>query len=167
MSRLGWLRLNAALVLASLLCLGGCSKSEPHLGSGVTIDRQHLPKPQIAGDDRYALVKTTDLPDLYDAFASTLSDLGLVKWDASFDCNHFASLYISVNQARYAVQRWHSSAPPDSLALAEVWYRPTPNSGHAIVAALTPEGLVYIEPQTGQRVTLTPEQEKSIFLVKW
>lgn len=105
MSRRGLRRLNAALALVFLLCLGGCSKPDARLGSEVTVDRQHLPKPQIAGDDRYALVKTTDLPALYDAFSSTLSDLGLVKWDASFDCNHFASLYISVNQARYSVQR--------------------------------------------------------------
>jgi len=38
---------------------------------------------------------------------------------------------------------------------------------HAIVVALTDVGLVYIEPQTGEVLTLTPQEKASCFRVSF
>ena len=47
----------------------------------------------------------------------------------------------------------------NTLAVGEFWYRPRNGpTGHAIVVALTPEGRVFLEPQTGQFVILTENE---------
>ena len=150
-----------------LVCVTGCSKREEKLSTGATIPAVQLPLTGPRGDSIYAVVQSAALPYLYDNFRSVLSSQGLVKWDARFDCNHFSTLYISTAQINYAVAAWHSSTPANSLALAEVWYIPTGRSPHAIVAAQTEQGLLFIEPQTGKVITLSPSERSSIFLAKW
>lgn len=153
----------------ALLAFSGCSpKRDQQLSTGAVLSRTELPLGGFKGDLTYSVINPSALPRLYEDFRSVLFKQGLVKWDSRFDCNHFSSLYISLSQATYAVDNWLSTSPAQTLALAEVWYRPAggPN-GHAIVAAVTPSGLIFIEPQTGQQVTLTSTERSSIYLVKW
>ena len=149
------------------LCWTDCSKREEKLSTGITIPVAQLPLTGRYGDSLYTTVQSSALPYLYDNFRSVLSSQGLVKWDSRFDCNHFSTLYISTAQIKYAVAAWHSTTPANSLALAEVWYTPTGRPLHSIVAAQTEQGLLFIEPQTGQTVTLSPSERSSIALVKW
>jgi hypothetical protein len=160
--------LGAGLIVAAVLALcwlvAGCSKAEQQLSTGKVIAAGQLPG--ICGDAAYAEVNPDCLPSLYDDFRAELSQRGLVKWDARFDCNRFAVHYISKAQTRYAVAAWQSNTPAQALALAEVWYRLPGGAGaHAIVQARTPEGDIFIEPQTGQRLPAPPES--AIFLRKW
>lgn len=166
----------ASLLLAVLLgvfLLTSCGRRETELTTGLAVPAQSLPglfqKGFWHGDATYAVVRYDALPALYDDFRSTLSNLGLVKWDEKFDCNRFSTLYIGVAQARYAVAAWHSRTPARALALAEVWYHVggDPKNAHSIVQAYTDRGPVYVEPQSGRVVALTPAEEASVFLRKW
>lgn len=165
--------MRIALTFVLILLLAGCARREEALSTGQTVASLSLPtalKPyHWSGDAEYAVVRSTALPSIYGDFRSTLSDLGLVKWDARFDCNRFATLYIGVAQARYAVAAWHSSTKAQALALAEVWYLQGGDAtrAHAIVLAHTERGPVFVEPQTGRELTLTPAEQRSIFLCKW
>lgn len=159
----------AILVVAAVLALGfsGCSKRESELSTGRTIPSAQLPI-GFAGDAVYAEVRAESLPGIYEEFRSTLSRLGLVKWDSRFDCNRFATLYIGVAQALYGAAAWHSETPAQALALAEVWYRPDGSkTGHAIVEAVTDRGILHIEPQTGKLLVLTDSELRSVRLRKW
>lgn len=165
--RLALRGLGAALIVGAVLAacwvLAGCSKAEQQLSTGKTIESAALPG--WRGEAVYAEVNPACLPSLYDDFRAELSQRGLVKWDARYDCNRFAAHYISKAQTRYAVAAWQSNTRAQALALAEVWYRLPDGGGHAIVQACTPEGDIFIEPQTGQR--LPAPSESSIYLRKW
>jgi hypothetical protein len=159
------------LIVLVAICgvLAGCAKKEQSFTTGETIPAQNLPLLGFRGDTAYSVVQSSALPAMFADFKSVLFKQGLVKWDSRFDCNHFASLYIGLAQAQYAAAAWHSSTPAQTLALAEFWYRPNPaiNAGHAIVAAQTERGLLFIEPQTGREVALNAAQINSAYLVKW
>lgn len=160
--------LTVLAVLFVAVAFTSCSKREATLSTGTVLPAAALPITGFKGDTAYAVVQSTALPALYDNFRAVLSRQGLVKWDARYDCNHFASLYISLAQSSYTVATWHSETKAQTLALAEVWYRPGNGvGGHAIVAAMTERGLVYVEPQNGRELTLSPAERASIFLCKW
>ncbi len=154
---------------AALLHLAGCGKKEASpLSSGQVVANPAVALPGFVGDGPYAVVKADALPAYYDEFRAQLFKEGVTKWDARFDCNHFAAYYIAKAQTGYYLANFHSSTPAQTLALAEVWYRPGGGSkGHAIVAAQTDRGLLFIEPQTGGNLTLSAVERASVFLVKW
>lgn len=122
-------------------------------------------------DDSYAEINAKALSDYQNWFQTKLYDLGVTHWDKQFDCDNVANLYADLLQLKFYLSNWSSDAPPkgaDSPAVASFWYRP--NCGdlsHAINAIGTNEGLIFIEPQTGQRLNLTPNelasQLRSIF----
>jgi hypothetical protein len=158
-----------ALALTLVLCglailLFGCGQREKALSTGDVVPANAVTAllPGWYGDTHYAIVRHSALTDIDGEFRRVLSRQGLVKWDGRFDCNRFASLWIALAHTRYAVAAWHSTSPAQALALAEVWHT-TPDGAHAIVAALTDKGLVFLEPQTGQIVP-TPT---GIYFVKW
>lgn len=158
-------KLIASLLFLALVCawaffVNACSKHEAQLSTGRVIAAADLPG--LKGDAAYAEVNPDCLPSLYEDFRAELSARGLVRWDARYDCNKFASHYISRAQTRYSIAAWHSSTPAQSLALAEVWFERPDGTRHAIVQARTPAGDIYIEPQTGQRTTAG-----QIYLRKW
>lgn len=167
------LKWAVVLSFVGLVCLWvvfvtGCGKREAALTNGDIRTPAQLPA-GFAGDTAYAVVRSDALPALYDNFISVLSSQGLVKWDSRYDCNHFAALYVALSQTKFAVAAWHSETKAQTLALCEVWYLQggRPGQGHAIVGAYTERGMIYIEPQTGQQVALTPAELNSIFLRKW
>jgi hypothetical protein len=159
---------GAVLALAGvalLLGLTGCSKRETTLTTGAVLSRYTLPGAR--GSESYAVVRSDALPGLYAAFRDVLAKQGLVRWDSRFDCNAFATLYVGVAQARFAAAAWHSRTDAQALALAEVWYHRDAGGHHAIVQAITEHGPVFIEPQTGEAITLSEQEQRSITLRKW
>lgn len=157
------------LLFISILILAGCTRPEKTITTGRVLPRAEVISvlTGFTGDTAYAEVRSAALPDLYANFRAVLSDQGLVKWDARFDCNHFASLYIALAHSKYAVAAWHSYSEAQALALAEVWYARDSGGAHAIVAAMTEQGLVFIEPQTGKPINLSDRERRSFILVKW
>lgn len=158
-----------AVTLFALLVIAGCAKKEASpIASGQVVANPAVVLPGYVGDGPYAVVKSDALAAYYDDFREQLFKEGVTKWDERFDCNHFASYYVAKAQTQYYLANFHSSTPAQTLALAEVWYRPGGGvKGHAVVAALTDQGLTFIEPQTGGRFQLTPTERASVFLVKW
>lgn len=162
------------ILLAALLVLPfGCAKKDVSLLSAGTVVQNPALDSKLygfIGDGPYATVKADALPAYYDSYRQELFDKGVTKWDVRFDCNHFASYYIAKAQLEYYSANFHSSTPAQTLALAEVWYKPAwagGKQGHAIVAAFTDAGLLFIEPQTGQRIAMTAAERSSVYLVKW
>lgn len=159
--------LLVAGVLAWAWFVSACSRHESPLASGRVIDGKVLPG--YRGDDRYAEVRADALPAMFDVFSDTISRLGLVKWDARFDCNHFADLYVSAAQVRYAATAWHSETSANTLALAVVWYQPASGGrAHAIVELRTDRGTLYVDPlRGGGTIDLSPREIASISFRKW
>lgn len=160
----------AALFTGILLLSPSCSKQDASpLSTGDVVQRHELAGylPGLMGDGPYAKVKLSALSTHYTKFRKDLFDKGVIQWDKRFDCNHFATYYVATAQIDYYLANFHSNTPAQTLALAEVWYHPGGGPGHAIVAACTDAGLVFIEPQTGNLVQLTKDERMSIWLVKW
>lgn len=156
---------------AFVLAFAACSRTDTASPAAGTVGAHELPLPGFIGDESYARVRASAIPSMHEDFAATTHRQGLpARWDRRFDCNRFAALWIGLAQARYAVEQWHSKTAPQALALAEVWYRPdgaTPGTGHAIVAAVTDAGPLFIEPQTGALVVLSAAEQHSIYFVRW
>lgn len=148
-------------------CMGGCGRTENQLSTGRVLTPSDLPG-DLHGDTAYAEVRADALPLIYGDMQDAANRLGVVRWDARWDCNGFAGLYIGTARVRYATAAWHLETPAQSLALAEVWYRRDDTGRmHAIVLAATDRGSRYVEPQTGRVVTLSEAELKSRRLVKW
>ncbi len=158
------------LVIAIFGGVAGCSKanqspaSTPRVLSLAEV-RAALPG-AICGDETFAQVNSAWLRPFYDEFRAEIFDHGVVKWDARFDCNHFAGYYTALAQTKFYLANFHSGTKAQSLAVGVYWYRPaaSPTKAHAIVAALTERGLVFIEPQSGAELALTPAERASAFL---
>ena len=121
-----------------------------------------------AGDAGYAEVNSAWLASYYDSFRNSLFREGVVKWDARFDCNHFADAYAVLAQLKFFAENFQSRTSAQTLAIGVVWYRrDVDGGGHAINCALTERGTVYIEPQTGTQVTLSPSEIASRFFVRF
>lgn len=164
--------LHSFMITALLALPLGCTKKDSSpLSAGTVVQNPSVDSKLygFVGDGPYAVVKADALPAYYDSFRKRLFDDGVVKWDERFDCNHFASYYVALAQTQYYLRNWGSTTPAQTLALAEVWYKPrwANGKGHAIVAAWSDQGLLFIEPQNGQRVTLNDAERASIFLCKW
>ena len=170
------MKIRLLFALSVVLLIVGCSKREASpLASGQVVNNPGTVLPGFVGDGPYALVRSDALSSYYADFRAQLFKEGVTKWNDRFDCNHFASYYIAKAQTAYYLANFHSTTPAQTLALAEVWYRPGGGlKGHAVVAALVdnspptgPPTLVFVEPQTGQRFDMTPAERASVFLVKW
>lgn len=159
-----------ALVIAALsplALLTGCSKSSPAPSSTSRVYtaaevRAAVPL-AFAGDTAYAEVRSAWLREYYSEFRAEVFRQGVTKWDERFDCNHFATYYVALAQTKFYLAAFHSPTPAQSLAVGTFWYQ-SPRGPHAIVVALTERGAVYIEPQTGAELQLTPEQRASAWL---
>lgn len=112
-------------------------------------------------DASYALPKLGYLLGPYASwFREALGKLGAADYmPESGDCDDFADLYATL--ARIAHRRT-SGSKGTALAIGVLYYTQDKGGGHAINAAVTPDfGLVFIEPQTGKQVFLSPTELKS------
>lgn len=115
------------------------------------------------GDSAYAEVNSAWLHAYYDEFLAEIFKHGVTKWDGRFDCNHFANYYAALAQTKFYLANFHSSTKARSLAVGSYWYVSKAGS-HAVVFALTERGVIWIEPQTGSELVLSPAEQASAFL---
>ena len=160
-------RLLPLLLVAILAGFFACSRNPEKLPASTAIVysndqvRQQVPF-AVCGDTAYAQVNSVWLKEFYPDFRAELFRQGVVKWDERFDCNHFATYYAALAQTRFYLASWGSSTTAQSLAVGTFWYQ-APRGGHAIIVAITERGRIFIEPQTGEEVKLTPAQIDSAF----
>lgn len=88
------------------------------------------------------------------------------KWTPKNDCDNFARRFVVECQDR------HADSKPDitaqGLAVGEFCFVRRDGTAHAIVVAVTEfPGLTFIEPQTGQLLSLTQQEENSCFRVSF
>lgn len=116
----------------------------------------------ILGENFYAEVNSAWLPEWYPVFRRQLFRVGIVHWDGRFDCNRFADFYSNLAQAFFSTQMFHSETPAQALALGPFWYVRGDGQGrHAVIQALTERGRLFIDPQTGREIELTPGERQS------
>lgn len=147
------------------------SKPKPKAFTGKTlsaVDMLAFTVNAPLGDVSYSEVNSAWLASYYESFRASLFREGIVKWDARFDCNHFADCYAALAQLKFFTESFHARNAAQTLAVGVVWYRrDVDGGGHAINCALTEKGMVYIEPQTGAEVALSPTEIASRFLVRF
>lgn len=115
-------------------------------------------------DENFNIVQSSWLFDkFYHWFVGELNRYGIQAWNKKFDCDDFASFF------RILCQICHlkSNGTTDGLAIGEVHYEQDNASFHAINVALTEKGPIFVEPQTGQQLFLTKNEEKSIYRVRF
>jgi hypothetical protein len=168
--------LAAALLAAAATFSAGCatgpsarvtaSKAAPATGKVLTRAQVRAAVPgAIAGEDRYAEVNSAWLPAWYDLFRAKLFKIGIVNWDARFDCNRIADFYSNLAQAFFSLEMFHSETPAQALALGPIWYvRADGKGSHAVIQALTERGRVFIDPQTGREMELAPIERQSAYV---
>lgn len=116
----------------------------------------------ILGEALYAEVNSEWLPHWYGTFRAQLFRIGLTRWDARFDCNRFADCYANLAQAFFSLEMNRSRTRAQALALGPFWYVRADGKGtHAIVQAVTERGRIFIDPQTGREMKLSPLEEQS------
>ncbi|HEY1109137.1 MAG TPA: hypothetical protein VGE76_10910 [Opitutaceae bacterium] len=121
----------------------------------------------VAPDEGYA-VPTRDwlLGPFWAWFQKDRWARGLTKWERRNDCDNFARAYAQAAQDCHALS---NGSDQEGVAVGEFFYTQAKGGGHAIVAAFvdSPARLIFIEPQTGREVTLTPEEQASAFFVRF
>ncbi len=85
----------------------------------------------------------------------------LDKWTRKNDCDNFGRAFAVAAQDAHA----DTNQADEGLAVGEFCYIGSSHvqGPHHIVAAFTDEGLIFIEPQTGQRLALTPAEIQTCF----
>lgn len=154
-------------ILLALLVMAGCSKQSDTLATAQVYTAADLRQEvgfSYVGDAAYAQVSSAALPQLYDEFRAEIFRKGVTKWDEKFDCNHFAAYYVALAQTKFYLDNFHSRTSARSLAVGVYWFESQRLGPHAVVAALTERGLLFIEPQTGQEITLTAVEKQSAWL---
>lgn len=99
----------------------------------------------------------------YPFFQKELNRLKIVNWTSKFDCEDFAKMFKVLMQACHQ----NSSGNAEGLAVAEIHYRRDKGDNHAINAVITDKGLIFVEPQTGESLILSKNEEKSIYYVNF
>ena len=171
-----WAQLARWVVLGVLL-LGlatSCSRS-PNVPVSI-VDGKTLTQIQIelavpgkvaASQAMYAEVDSTKLGAYYTHFLSVFSlatGQNAPHWDANASCTAFADLYADLAKCEYYQLEFRTVTQATAPAVGSVWYVKDDNrQGHAIVMVLTERGRLFIEPQTGAVVTLTPAEIASIW----
>lgn len=174
------IRTIVTLALAILvLVFTGCSLHPRPLGAATSELPEHITTGRIYtlqevraqipsmyfGDDTYAEVNSRWLQAWYGEYRAQLARVGIVNWDTRFDCNRFVEFYASLAQAYFYRLTFHDPNPARALALGPIWYvREGGGSRHALVQALTERGRIFIDPQTGKEVELTPTERSSAYL---
>ena len=119
------------------------------------------PATVLAADAAYQeMTKSWLLNDFKKWFNEVKHAIGFVYTPEASDCDDFAVLYSALARLCHAKTRPGGGA----LAIGPIWYQS--NAGpHAIVVAFTDEGIVFVEPQTGDSLELTDLERASIHTV--
>lgn len=87
---------------------------------------------------------------------------GLWPYTRRNDCDNFARACCVAAQDAWA-QSAEAASDDEGLAVGEFCYTRRDGQRHAIVAAITEAGLIFIEPQTCERIALLDEEINSCF----
>lgn len=120
-------------------------------------------------DSSYAVISDNWLTWALDSWKTELFNAGVNDWEERFDCNRFALDFIVWCNRRYYVDNFHSRVKAQAPAIFLFCYLTRPelkekSPAHALIAAITEKGVVYVDTQSKQRVKLTPEQIVSRFI---
>ena len=106
--------------------------------------------------------------DYFKRIAGQPSMWGLKGYTFKFQCNHFATLFAALAKVSHAKS---PASEGESPAVGEFWYVKDKEGAHAInlVVVNTAHGLAtaFIEPQTGQKLILTPHEVASCFDIRF
>lgn len=158
--------LGFGLLIALSVMPASAKSIFPSTGRILTVSalKHDMPVANVGGK-AYAEVSSTWLHEFYDKYRSELSRMGIVKWDDRFDCRRFAGMFAELAQAEFFVKAFHVQTSANTLALGQVWYRPdTTITGHAVIVAFTERGRVFLDPQSGKEIKLSPQEEGSIYM---
>lgn len=169
--------LTKALVLALAICT--IAKAETFQGTadlGTVLQAYQRVAPEaravpMIGAYTYAIVRRDAIVDVIATTRARLSKsygipVSIVTndsgWDRRFDCQAFALAFALELRARLMTEMWHSYSEATRPAAFIVNYATRPGYGHAIVAVLTTEGLVFVDPVIGV-VNVTSAQRASFY----
>jgi hypothetical protein len=161
-----------ALAIVSLFT--SCTeRSQSKSSTGVVVDRSELSAhvgSAFLPDTHYAVVSYDWIAQFHTQWKADLFRKGVTRWDERFDCNKFAASLAAAAQLEFYRENFHSDTKAQALAIGEIWYFPNGSTliGHAIVAAYTDRGLVFIEPQgDGSTMSLSDTEIRSIFFKRF
>lgn len=118
----------------------------------------------IFADTEYAKPTLRWLTDkFWPWFQRQRFNLGLNRWTRKNDCDNFARAYAQAAADCHALTGGNEL---EGLAVGEFFYIRKDGVAHAINVAFTDSGKVFIEPQTGEVIFLTPIEELSAFHVR-
>lgn len=85
-----------------------------------------------------------------------------IKYDTKFDCDNFSGLYKALVQLFFSKS---SKVKTDGLALGEIHFtQKDGGGGHSIITAMVEDGeWIFIEPQTGLQIDLSPSEKRSVW----
>lgn len=114
-----------------------------------------LPFSALFADESYAAPTLRWLQGAFwDSFqADRFAKVG--RYTRKNDCDNWARAYAQHAQDCHAQT---AGTEAEALAVGEFFYTRSDGTAHAICAALTEQGLTFIEPQTGAALTLTPAE---------
>jgi len=145
-----------------LIVLANCSRQsgEPAIYTGRIYSAEQVRELcgwAFLGKATYAEVNRDWLPWYYAQFRSEIAAgaYGVVKWQPDAACTFFASRFASGSQLRFFAQNWNTGLATHGIAVGKRWYTQVGGkTAHALIQAITQNGLEFFEPQTGQFVTL-------------
>lgn len=99
-------------------------------------------------------------------FRLTRWSFNLDRWQRKNDCDNFARAYAQAAQDCHALSPGNDS---EGLAVGEVFYTKASGGSHAIIVAYVGEDCarVFIEPQNNEAITLTEDEIKSAYFVRF
>lgn len=122
-------------------------------------------------DSKYTTVNLEWLQKTYyKEFKKELFKDGVVNWVGSFDCDKFSRFYSIYLQTKFLLEHFADRTGPQSVAVGNLFYYigADEKKGHAINIIFKEDNtFVYLEPQTGELVTLTEMERDSVFLILW
>ena len=128
----------------------------------------------LASDATYAVPTKRWLLDVYGPFYRKWTfDHDLLNWRDVWDCDDFAALYRILASACHAkTNEGLFKERKQGLAVGEFSYRRidlknNTSVNHALNVALTDEGLVFIEPQTMMEATLSEDDIRSCWFMRF
>jgi hypothetical protein len=99
----------------------------------------------------------------YEFYSGWLSDHNLSQWRSTWDCDNFSSTYYVFCQMCHA----KADRKEEGIAVGELFYKQDAGGGHAINLAVTEKGIIIIEPQNGQEMTLSKKEKENCWLIRF
>lgn len=125
---------------------------------------RNYPAKVIFSDSEYNLPTNSYVFNkFYPFFQKELFRLKIDGWSQKFDCEDYAKMFKTLMQACHQ----NSDGDAEGIAVAEIHYKRDSGDNHAINAIITDKGLIFLEPQTGESLVLSENEEKSIYFVNF